>query len=242
MQHFSFYLKFLRTYEILISSALVICVTFALVFTLLIPNFAKSQQIFENERVLKVRLSQLKQKDEFLAKINYDSYQETLPKIFSVLPFQKDFVSLFDRFDQLQQKTGVTLSRSDFALGVISTGSAQLIKQTVKNSISIPMTMEVLGTKSQVQNFLDALVDLSGRIITITDIQWQLKEDGQMQALIKGKTFFALLPTTLGNIDTPLATLSKSKQGIFNTIAEIPTSLIQEEPQQIPVGKKNLFD
>lgn len=236
-------LSAMKHYEVIISSLLVMCVVCILVFALLLPNFTRAAQIYSNQKILATRLKQLKMKDQSLSALNADTYRAILPRTFQVMPINKDFVSLFNRFDQLQSESGVTVLRTDFQLGVVSTNSASLAKQSVKGSIIIPMTVEILGTKDQTQLFIKSLIDLSGRLITVTDIAWHLKEFDQLQTVITGDAYFSLLPATLGSIDSPLPGMDKTKQAMLDTIGRIQLSTeALSETVTIPVGKRNLFE
>jgi Tfp pilus assembly protein PilO len=229
-----------KKYEVITSSVLVILTTIVLSFTILFPNFSRAATVFENEKVLKKRLTQLQAKYKDLQNIEYLKYKDTMPKIAMVLPYDKNFVSLFNRFDQLQFETGVTILRTDFQLGIISTNSASFSKATVKGQDAIPMTLEIIGTKDQVTQFLTKLSDLSGRLITIKDVQWSQK-DSQTDAAINGIAYFSLPLTTIGNIDSPLPILNKRQQDIFSTIQQ---SIAIENPQDeigVEVGKKDIF-
>lgn len=233
----------LRSYEVLISSFIVIATVIVLVITLLIPNFQKARKIFSEHQNLAKKLVAIKKKDEELSKINYQLFKDTLPKIILVLPYQKDFVSLFTRFDQLQSKTGVTILRTDFQLGVISTTSANIAKQEMKGTFFIPMSVEVVGTQPQIEQFIDSLSDVTGRLITISEIQWQFREDQSITAAINGKAYFTPLPVSLGTLETTLPQFNKSQQSLFDKVSQNSDLDIPfVETDTIPTGKKNLFE
>lgn len=243
MNSMNFLLTQLKKYEVIISSLVVMSVVIILVFSLLLPNFTRAAQIYDNQKILSARLKQLKMKDLSLSQLHADTFTEILPRTFQVVPFSKDFVSLFTRFDQLQSETGVTILRTDFQLGVVSTNSASLAKQSVKGTLLIPMTVEILGTKDQTQQFITDLIDLTGRLITVTNIDWHAKESGQLQTVINGDAYFSLLPTTLGSIDSPLPALDKTKQDMLDKIGQIQLSSESVgDISTIPVGKRNLFE
>lgn len=240
--NYSPYVRLLKRYEVLISSAIVIVATVALFIAVLIPNFTKSESIHASENQLATRLKLLNQKNQDLTSMDAKLYEETLSKLYTVLPYQKDYVSLFNRFDALQNETGVTILRTEFQLGVVSTNSAQLAKQQKKGAFVLPMSVGVSGTKEQVVKFVEALTDLSGRMITPSSIQWQESQDGQLTAQISGNAYFSLLPTTIGNIDTPIDALDKPKQAIFDKIAKAPLSPeSQLDTSGVKVGKQDLF-
>jgi hypothetical protein len=90
---------------------------------------------------------------------------------------------------------------------------------------------------------MDSLTDLNGRIVTISNISWQQKNTGLLQVLISGNAYFSLLPTTIGNIDSPLAVLDKNKKDILGKVSQTESTqtISSEDTTPVQVGKQNLF-
>lgn len=234
------FLTLLTKYELLIASGVVIVFVFLLSILFLLPNFQKAQEIFSKKRELVTKLSQLTAKEKTLTSLSQAFYNQTFPKIAQVLPQFRDYLSLFSRFDTLQERTGVSIVRTDFQLGIISTASARVV-QGGSQAIPVAMSFEVLGTPTQIQKFLDSLRDLTGRFISVEDIQVTFRENEILQANFNGHAYFYLLPGTIGQVDSPLPILDKERETLLTTIAKNQLPVIQEGAETESVGKKDLF-
>ena len=121
----NYYLYKLKKYEIIGVSSLVILSVLALSYYFLLPNLRKAQEIFSQQKQLRARLTILRKKDELLSTIDSKVYQENINKLTGILPGSKDYVSLFNTFDNLQIESGVTILKTDLQLGSISTQSGK---------------------------------------------------------------------------------------------------------------------
>lgn len=228
----------IRHYEIIVASVVILLVIFLLSLFYLIPNFSRAQQIFSQQKGLKKNIEILKQKDTALSSLDYEQYKDIFLKLNQVLPESKDYVSLFSSFDDLEKKTGVTIVRTDFQFGVISTTSAKLTKAPGSSAYMVPVLIEVAGTISSIQKFIDSLNSLSGRLITLNDAQWNIKQNN-IRISFNGKAYFYPQPLTIGSLDTPLPKLSKDQEELIKKVALV--KLAKEEIEPVNVGKKNLF-
>jgi Tfp pilus assembly protein PilO len=191
---------------------------------------------------LKKRAEKLKSKENNLLSIDYKYFQDNFVKTTQVLPESKDYVSLFTTLDNLERKVGVSLRRTDFQLGVISTASSRLVKSTVSSAYIIPLTIEVIGNLSSLQNFISSLSDYTGRFMTVDEIQWRPEVGSAFSLILNGKAYFYPLQNTLGSIDSPLPKISSNEENILAKIAKIK---IEEEADidldKGSIGKKDLF-
>ncbi|MBI3955524.1 hypothetical protein HY338_03700, partial [Candidatus Gottesmanbacteria bacterium] len=115
----NYYLYKIKKYEIIGVSSLVVLVVIALSYSFLLPNFRKAREIYSKQRELRTRLTILRKKAELLSSIDGKVYQDNINKLTSILPGSKDYVSLFNTFDNMQLKSGVTILRTDLQLGTI---------------------------------------------------------------------------------------------------------------------------
>lgn len=243
MKYIQPFLIILRKFEIIIAGVVIFLVVIGLTILFLLPNFAKAQMILSQQRQLEKKLTALKTKDKILSSFDYQYYKENLPKINQVLPFSKDYVSLFNTFDALQAKTGALILRTELPLGVVSTSSAQIAGKTGTTTIALPITLEVNGNVSQLQSFMEALTDLTGRILTIDEVQLNFKESDLLQAILSGKVYFYQPPSSIGGISSPLPVFNNTLDEFLKKIAanQLPLS-IGEETKDITIGKRNLFN
>ena len=231
----------LKKYELLIASGTVLLFVFLLSAIFLLPNFQRAQEIFSKEAQLRTKLSLLTKKDKLLTSLNQEFYTKTFPKIVQVLPQSRDYFSLFSRFDALQSQTGVSIVRTDFQLGIVSTSSSQRQEAGGQQAIPVAMNFEVMGTPAQIQKFLDALTDLTGRFMSVEDFQITFREDSLLQANFNGRAYFSILPGTIGRVDSPLPVLDKEKETLMAKIAQNQLVITEEEAVTGSIGKKDLF-
>ena len=236
------YLPVLQKYEIILAGSVLFLVSIILSWAFLLPNISKARLIFGQQSQLRTRLDKLKAKDKLMSSLDYQYYQENLPRINQVLPLSKDYVSLFTTFDQLQAKTGILIAKTNFQLGMISTSSASIVK-TSGTTVIMPITLEVVGGQMQLDEFMKSLSDYSGRILTVDNIQLGITEDRLIKAKLSGNAYFYPPPATLGSIESPLPMVDNAKEDILKKIADYPLPVSREdEGKTIPVGKKDLFN
>lgn len=236
------YLLYIRQYEILIASAAVIILVVILVFNMLLPNFDRANQIYAQGQTLKQKLAVLTQKDSTLSSLDSGYYKDVFLKLNQVLPADKDYVSLIGTFDLLEKQSGVTITRTDFQLGVVSTTSKNLEKAPATGAYVVPITLQVTGNLDAIKSLFDSVSNYNGRLMVFDDISVTNKLDGTLDVVFHGRAFFYPLPTTLGAIDAPLPKFTKSEEAILTKVSEI--NLPQENAGNLDksrVGKKNLF-
>lgn len=238
----NYYLYKLKKYEIVGASAFVILVILGLSITFLLPNFRKAQEIYSQQRELRTRLTVLRKKDELLSTIDGKVYQDNINKLTSILPGSKDYVSLFNTFDNLQLKSGVTILKTDLQFGTISTASGNLKKDKTSSAYLIPVKMDIIGDFDQINAFINSLTDLSGRMITMNKISWGTSVEGLYTVSLEGNSYFYPLPSKIGGVDSPLKETNEKDQKILDKVASIPFQIEEENNTSLPMGKQNLFN
>ena len=237
------FLNSIRKYEFLLTSTSVLFFIIFLTFKLLIPNLIKASEIHKNGQILKSRFSTLENKEKILSGIDEKSMRENFVKLNFVLPASKDYVLLFTTLDQLQQKSGVSITRTDFELGNVSTNSAKFKNNPKGDSFVTPISVEIIGTIEQIKEFINQLSNLSGRLILIDNIKLTLLDFGLIKASMNGNTYFNPLPKSLGAVESKIPEFNQNYQELFNQILEnqYPLEILEEDKDNIPVGKNNLF-
>lgn len=236
------YLAYIRNYEILLASAAVLLLVVILSFNMLLPNLSRANQIHVQSASLSKKLESLKKKDSTLSSLDYQFYRDLFLKLNQVLPDNKDYVSLINTFNILEQKSGVTVVRTDFQLGVVSTSSANLVRVPGSSAFVIPISIELVGDFSAIRKFLEEVANLQGRLMIFDDMSVAIKSDGILNTTFSGRALFYPLPTTLASIDTPLPRLEKSADLILKNISEreLPAESAVEL-DKASIGKSNLF-
>ncbi len=236
------YIALIKKYEILIISGGIIIIIILLGFAFLKPNFDQANKIYKEQEILKSRFNKLKNKNEQLSSVDYVFFKDSFPKISQVLPENKEYASLFSTFDTLEKNIGITLTGTDFQLGVVSTNSSQLIRDIGSSAYNVPLTINIVGELSGIQKFIRSISDYTGRFMTADSITWETDEEGNYMATLNGKAYFYPLPTTLGMIDSPLPQFTSSQDKILTAISKLKIVSDQDASNEvIDVGKKDLF-
>ncbi|OGG31518.1 hypothetical protein A3I51_04430 [Candidatus Gottesmanbacteria bacterium RIFCSPLOWO2_02_FULL_38_8] len=237
------FLKIFKRFEIPLASGIIIIFSGILTYKLLIPNLFKAREMNEDGKLLRKKITNLSNKKKILSSVDERLLRDNFIKLNYVVPDNKDYVLLFTTLDQLQQKIGISITRTDFQLGVISTSSALLKRNKTADNYIVPVTLEVIGTIEQLQSFLGELSNLSGRLITAEQIKIEVLDFGLVKAIISGRTYFNPLPEQLGPVETEIPEFNQNYQEIFKKILEnqYPIEVIEETQENVPVGKNNLF-
>lgn len=235
------FLYYIRRYEVIIASGAVLLVVIFLTLNMLIPNLNRANQIYVQGQTLKKKLEQLILKERALSSYDYDYYKDIFLKTGQILPENKDYVSLINTFDKLERKSGASITRTDFQLGVVSTSSANLIKVPGTSAFAIPIKVSVLGDLTAIEKFLGLISDYRGRLMVFDNVSVNSKND-TLEAGFSGQAFYYILPATLPPIDSPLPALSAAEQEILEKIIllDLPKETF-EELDKGAIGKKNLF-
>lgn len=235
-------ISYLKQYEIIVISCIVIIVLIILSFNYLIPNINKASEISSQYKDLQSKINSLKVKDDSLTALDQQYFKDNFPKIGIILPENKDFVSLFDTFDTLEKKTGVSITRTNFQLGIVSTGSAKLVKPVSGSSMNITISLGIVGNVAEIKKFLTELRSLTGRLITIEKLDWVNKGGDSIEMGLLGKAFYSPYPSTLGSVSSPLPKINPKQEEILTKISKNKIAADDEsDGQSVSVGKKNLF-
>lgn len=235
-------LTYIKYYEITIAAGIVIVVVIFLSFQFLIPSLIHAKFIYQQKKFLQTKLQVVRQKDSTLSNLDSDAYKNALSQLGKILPETRDYVSFFTTFDELEKKHAVSISKTDFQLGLLSTQSGRLVKSPNSPAYVIPITMQVIGTTESLPAFFADLYSLEGRLITIDSIHWGIPTDtGELKADITGKAYYYPLPALLGNIDTPLVKLSKNQEDLLNQVISVKPADESQDFSNVEVGIKSLF-
>lgn len=236
-------INFLRKYEVIVASAVVLLVLTAASFLFLLPNFNRARLIFGQKSQLQKRLDKLQQKNNALSDLDVKYYEHALTGFYRILPDGKDFISLFETLDRLEKKANVTVSSTVFELGSLSKGMVQLKKVKGGTAYILPISINIQGDLSSIEKYLEALDDFSGRIITVDSISMQMSKIGVYGVSLTGNTFIAPSSGEIGSLDSVIPKINKTQQELLDKIAKLEIDTYQPAVAgKVPVGKKNLFD
>jgi len=144
----------------------ILLTTLGLVLLLGASGFAwGNKQINNKLRAYRVELAKVYTANETLdnlAKLNsqYEKISPLVAKLYAVLPSKKQQSEILVQLQQIAQNSGLVLSNINFLSS--STGPSDT-SQTVKNNgfLAMPINLQVIGTYSQLQNFLQQAENLN---------------------------------------------------------------------------------
>lgn len=236
------YYLILKKYEVIIASALVLLIVLILTRIFLISQIVRVTKINADKKLLSEQKKLLLSKERDLTSLNFQFYQDTYPKLNQVLPDNKDYFSLFNTFDLLEQQFNVAILRTEFKLGVVSTQSARLERETGTDAYAIPLSVDVIGDFEKLKQFFIALSDLTRRYINVESIIWKLEETGLVQAKIQAKAYFYPQSRQIDPVSQPLTKLTIEEDELLKKIAlNKPVLQYKIQIEDIEVGKRNLF-
>ncbi|MBI2616857.1 hypothetical protein HYW55_01830 [Candidatus Gottesmanbacteria bacterium] len=236
--------KYIKFYEVTIASTIVILMVILSAYFFLLPNLWHATFIYDQQKHVTEKLTVVRQKDSQLSNLDVDVYKNALLQLGKVLPESRDYVSFFTTFDSLEKSTGVQITKTDFQLGLLSTQSGRLSKPLNAPAYIIPITMEVAGTQQSLPLFFSQLQGLTGRLINILGVRWNIKQDEEeMHVVINGEAYFYPLPSQLGGVDVPLPKLTKQQEEFLITASELRSEdrTQDDDFSTIEVGIKSLF-
>lgn len=235
-------LPLFRKYRSFFISIGIFVLTVFLTFQFLLPNIQKIQEIVVSAQQQEQKLDQLRSKVTVLDSTNKTEELETLKKIIAVLPEEKDVFTIFSGIDTLEKETGVVITRSDFRVGVVSTGSARtsLIQRGEDNKLNVDIQFEAIGNEESILKLFELLGTVNTRLFTAKDVSIDYTNPDQITVGFILSAYFLPFPAQLGNVDSPLPVLSKDQQSLREVIAREALPAAQEVPD-VPTGKTDLF-
>ena len=216
--------KFIRTYQGLIISFVMMGGVGAGVIFGLIPTVQKIIAIREESSVLIKQDDLLRAKATTLDNADEDTYKKYLAELAVAVPPDKSLTTVFSTIDGLGTLTGVALS--GFTLtkpGGLATESAARLSNEEKQvgSNLLPFSLSVEGTYPQIHNFL-ATVNRVRRFFRVRYFDISFAKDETVTAKLGMDAFYAVLPTKLGSAEQSIEALSPEDQDVISKITELP--------------------
>lgn len=230
----------IRRYERIIASCVVLAAIVVLTVLFLLPNIGKANEIISEREALQKRVASLQKKQSALKTIDIETYKSTYKKLQQVLPERKEFISLFSALDTLEGITGVSILRTDFLASEATTSAS---KASGSLAYTMPLEFEIVGERSQMEKFFEAVTSLSTRLIAIDEMQLQYVDATLVKAQIRATAFYYTPPSKIGSVDAQLPVISGDSDALIKQLATIS---FQESPLEveddITQGKKNVFE
>lgn len=153
----------------LILIAIVVVLTLALGFALLLPKYQAFSVLQSN---IREKETELQYKKEYFSQVKevsekFTEYPDSLSKISSALPLRTSLPSLFNLLQTMASQTGLILE------DIGSEAADAKAKQAIKE---IKVSFGLSGTYSAFKDFLKAL-ETSSRMIEVESISFSVPED-----------------------------------------------------------------
>jgi Tfp pilus assembly protein PilO len=226
--------KFLRTYQGMIGSILILVGVLLGVFLGVIPAIKKVIELRSEALELQTLDEQLRQKVSILDSSDEETYKTYLTDLAVAVPTDKSLTSVFSTIDGLASLTGVTLS--DFTLtkpGAIASASAAKLSVEEKQigTNLLPFTLTVTGSYEQIREFLSQVVQVR-RFFRVRYFNIAFTTTGALSARMGMDAFYASLPSNLGSAEQPLEALSQTDEETIKKISAFP---ILASEAQVPI-------
>ena len=238
--------KFLRTYQGLITSIVMILLTAIGTLVGIVPGVkriidirSQSIQLTKTIQTLRTKINILESKDE-------STYRDEFAQLLAAVPGDKSLPTMFSTLDGLTMQTGVTLTEASLAKpGSIASGSATKRspeEQKIESNL-LPFTVTVNGSYDQIYAFLSQ-VNTVRRFFRVRNFDISFSDMSTISVHMGMDAFYAPIASTIGPVDSPLDPLSPSEEALITKISQLPylgQTMMSASVQPQTTSKANLF-
>ncbi len=190
----------------------------------LVPGGRKVFDGINKRQQLKSQVQQLRKKVSILASLDEETLRQQFLALAAAVPPDKAIPSVFSTVERLSAETGIQLGDvTVMSPGSLATESAQ--KQTVEEkkmgSNMLTFTVLLEGTPKQVHDFFDAAVRVR-RSLRVRLFDFTVLSADRVTVRAAMNAFYAPLPTTLGDIATPVESLNQQEEAIVQRVLSSP--------------------
>ena len=166
--------------------------TFVLFFLLLFPRIQQVQTHRQELRAYQEQLQSSTEKLSLLQNVNQTQLFQQKEKINALLPTYKPLLPLIGRLEQLSIASNVIVTSFETSPGELSTSSGSLKKESssarklVQSNVdSLPLTLKLFGTISDIYRFLEG-IDTLVPLADITSISLSSEQGSNPQLVASG--------------------------------------------------------
>lgn len=216
---------------ILPTAALIICLL--LVRLLVIPQFVSLLSNQGNITAVKEQVKQLGTKISLLENIDSEQVRSDIETSLIALPEEKDIPAMIGQILFLVSTNRLKLDGMNFAAAASQTEGVD----------SLQVQLDLSGEVTDLKEFM-AAVKNSPRMIKIVAIEISGGGRDQIQAQLSLITYFKKLPTSIGSIEDPVATLSQAESDLLNEIKSksLTSPVASSRELTGPKGKSDPFE
>ncbi|KKQ66428.1 MAG: hypothetical protein US86_C0005G0039 [Candidatus Daviesbacteria bacterium GW2011_GWA2_38_24] len=193
----------INRYQIYLWPAAAGIVSVALIVFIAFPQFQQVFGFVSSISELTTTVNNLQEKIKSLSSIDETVYRDNLNLTLRVLPTERDLISVISQIQLLASSTGVRIDGINF-----SNSASGEISSAGSGEESFIVSIGISGSPEQFKNFLTKL-RTAPRIMKVEGIDISTGRSGVSgQANFTLKTFYQNLPSSLGDVEQPLPTLS----------------------------------
>lgn len=224
--------RFLRLYQSLVVSGVIILFCSIALIVGLIPGVKKSIALFQETQSLRSVIKVLQEKERILEGLDVTELATYARSAITAVPADKSLGSLFSTIDALTAREGVVVTAISLgSVGSIATESAKKLsveEQKIGVNI-IPFTIIVDGPMNQVRNVVDSAVKIR-RFFRVRNfsLSFDLKT-GRTNSTLAMEAYYIPDPQFMGKVTDPLTGLTEEEMGVLDAVSQIPL-LTPEEP------------
>ena len=233
--------KFLRQYQHVIISIVIILFCAGGVLFAAIPSIQKTQELIRELSAIKQETSMYANKLETLHVLNEDELRNQLTQVLSAVPTDRSFPTLFETVEGVGLQTGISIRSMNIIGGTtLATSAASKVSAGDKKigTHTVPFNVSVEGSLDALEQFI-TIAPRVRRLLRIKSFSISFpKNESPVAISIEMDAFYEPLPATLGTAKSTLSLLTEEDLGVINTLTRFPlaTQNMSESPHPL-VGK-----
>lgn len=213
-----------------------------------LPKFREYQKIEKEIEVQEQKIVVLTRKFNDLNTLSEKELQDNVDLSLRAVPAEKDFYVVFKNIKNIFGQEGVLLPEFELSVGEISTQSAKTAGQTEQNQPEFfGIELSFFGPVDKVEKVISRLENslplLSVDLLELnSDSSSPSGQLGNYEGTMNLKSYFALLPRTLGVIDEELPKVNSQQKKQLEDLSSFEYYTAEEVPlEEIAVGRENPF-
>lgn len=242
--------KIIAKYRPFFMPLIILMLIIILTISFVQPKISEIASLRQKTEVNKVKLDNLTQKAGLLSSLDQNQLRLKFKTLESALPSEKDIPGFLVAMQKIANEASVSVDKVELSAGSISTPSAQAQATTAKSMQTEPdlvsAKVTITGTFTGLRQFLDK-ASQARRLLNIKGVSLgsnaAQKASGPISLELIFSIYYQLLPTSLGEIASPLPQVTSDEDRIYQTVAKYPLYSTFEEAGSlsVPVGKSDPF-
>lgn len=218
--------RFFRTNSYLLVSLVMISIALAGSTWGLVPFGKTLFSMYKDLNTVRTKTATLSAKYSTLGSLDESQLAGDGNDLLRAIPSDKDVATILSTIEQTAIVSGLSVVNITIASpGSLATDAAQRQSQEEKELGSgiITSIVAVEGTLANVKTYLSTLQRVR-RVLRVHSAEVAIREGGIARAVITVESFWAALPTTLGDITVPLPPRSTQEDELLVKIRAFPVS------------------